>query len=120
MDLYGHINNVSYFKYVQAARVNFWELIGLNELHRDQGIGPILIRTACDFRRPLRFPDTIRVETQVSNLGMHSFTLVHDIYAGSGALAAEAEDVILIYNYNEHQKWPVPPEVLEQLTSVRV
>jgi len=24
MDLFGHVNNVMYFKYIQASRVNYW------------------------------------------------------------------------------------------------
>ena len=30
MDLFGHINNVAYFKYAQSARVNYLESVGIN------------------------------------------------------------------------------------------
>lgn len=32
MDMFGHINNVMYAKFVQAARVNYWEMVGLNSM----------------------------------------------------------------------------------------
>ena len=32
MDLFGHINNVMYAKYIQSARVNFVEKIGIMKM----------------------------------------------------------------------------------------
>lgn len=31
IDLLGHVNNVSYFRYIQASRVNYLELTGFLE-----------------------------------------------------------------------------------------
>ena len=36
MDLFGHINNVSYFKYIQASRVHYWEQSGISKLFEEK------------------------------------------------------------------------------------
>lgn len=118
MDLFGHINNVAFFKYIQASRVHFWEEIGLNEFHRENNIGPILARTSCDFRSPLHFPGNIFVEARLKELGMHSFVLEHTIFNEQRRLAAEAEDVIVIFDFEKKHKAPVPAYVLEKLAQV--
>lgn len=53
MDLFGHVNNVAYFKYVQASRVNYWEVSGLQTGFKETRVGPILLSTGCQFIKPL-------------------------------------------------------------------
>ena len=33
MDTYQHVNNVNFMKYMQSARVQFWEVSGLAKLY---------------------------------------------------------------------------------------
>ncbi len=35
IDLFGHINNLAIMKYVQAARVNYLELVGLMQMQAE-------------------------------------------------------------------------------------
>ena len=49
LDYFGHVNNVSFFKYIQAARVNYWDQIGLTKSHLETHIGPMLASCKCDF-----------------------------------------------------------------------
>ena len=79
MDLYGHINNVSYFKYLQASRVNYWEQIGMERWFRDEQIGPTLASTHCDFRNPLHYPGNIIVRASVVEMRQTSFSIYHQI-----------------------------------------
>lgn len=53
MDLFGHINNVAYFKYLQAARVHFWEEMGLLQNGKPGQVGPMLASAKCVYA--LRF-----------------------------------------------------------------
>ncbi|MBS1774274.1 MAG: acyl-CoA thioesterase [Bacteroidetes bacterium] len=103
MDLFGHINNVSYFKYVQAARVNYWETIGINSLKED-GIGPMLLSTSCRFQKPLFYPGNIVIESSVTYMKNTSFGISHRILNSDNELAAEAEDVIVMYDFDANEK----------------
>lgn len=46
-DAYKHVNNVTFIKYMQSARVNFWEETGLATYHTDTNKGPMLVSTKC-------------------------------------------------------------------------
>ena len=115
MDLFGHINNVAYFKYLQAGRVHYWETIGLNALHRQEGLGPILARTHCDFRQPLHFPGEISVHTRLKNLGNSSFVLEHEIRNETDELAALGEDVVVVYDFNRMETLAIPSVIRERM-----
>ena len=53
LDTFGHVNNISIFKYIQSARVEYLEQIGLNVMHQEHKIGPILASCKCEFRKTI-------------------------------------------------------------------
>jgi len=111
MDLFGHINNVMYFKFIQASRVNYWEHVGLMRDYYKDKIGPILVSTGCQFSKPLFYPDNIVIEVRVEFIKTTSIGLHHRISNGKNELVAEAHDVIVLYNFIKNEKVPIPAEL---------
>jgi acyl-CoA thioester hydrolase len=114
MDLFGHINNVSYFKYLQAGRVEYWERTGMTR-RMEQGFGPILAESTCRFVAPLAYPGTIEVRTGLAERRTSSFALMHQIYDEAGRLCAEGRDVIVWYDYGQNCKAPLGPDEIAAL-----
>ncbi len=108
MDLFGHINNVAYFKYIQASRVNYWEATGLADKFAETRLGPILLSTSCQFIQPLHYPGTIVAEASITFIKNTSFGIHHRIINEQGQVCAEANDVIVYFDFNKNEKAPVP------------
>lgn len=108
MDLFGHVNNVSFMKYVQAARVNYWEQIGLYSHFAATNIGPMLASTACQFKKPLFYPGNIMVQSRMAFIKTSSFGIHHQILDSDGAIAATAEDVMVLYDFTKNEKVTFP------------
>jgi acyl-CoA thioester hydrolase len=104
MDLLGHVNNVQIMKYVQAARVNFWEMIGLYDIGEKSDIGVMVVSVSCQFKKPLFYPGEVRIKTSVSNIGTTSFRLVHFIYNDEDELCVEAADAEVLYDFSKNEK----------------
>jgi len=115
MDLFGHINNVSYFKYVQASRVHYWELTGLAATFPVTRIGPVLLSTGCQFMQPLFYPGNIEVESRVEFMKNTSFGIHHRILNAAKEICAEAHDVIVMFDFNTNQKVPIPLEFRDKV-----
>ena len=115
MDLFGHINNVAYFKYVQSARVNFLETIGINTANPDNKISFVLAHSSCNYRQPLYFPDEIVVKTKTDWVKNSSMQLNHVIYNSKKEVCAEAIDIIVLYDYAAHSKLSIPQEIKEKV-----
>lgn len=120
MDLFGHINNVSYFKYLQAARVHFWESLGINELYVLEKIGPALAKTSCSFLRPVHYPGTIRLVIRVDWIKNSSFQLHHSLYDQQGNLCAEGEDIVVLFNYAKNEKYLLSEEQIALLSRYKL
>jgi acyl-CoA thioester hydrolase len=115
MDMFGHVNNVSYFKYVQASRVNYWEAIGLTKLFQETNVGAILASTSCQFKKPLHFPGKITVQARLDFIKQTSFGLKHQILNEQGEVAAEAQDVMVLYDFTKNVKVAIPEEIRAQI-----
>ena len=111
LDLFGHVNNVMYFKYIQAARVNYWETIGINASFKENKLGPILLSSSCQFKKQLLYPGNIIVKTGINFIKTTSFGIHHHIIDKQGDIVAEAEDVIVMFDFMKNEKVPVPAEM---------
>ncbi|KAA9341020.1 acyl-CoA thioesterase [Adhaeribacter soli] len=111
MDMFGHINNVSYFKYIQASRVNYWDAIGLSRLFKETKVGAILASTSCNFLKELHYPGSITVQVKLDFIKNTSFGLKHQILNEQGEVAAEAKDVLVMFDFNKNEKVAIPEEI---------
>ncbi|MGZ5243762.1 MAG: acyl-CoA thioesterase [Bacteroidia bacterium] len=111
MDMFGHVNNVSFFKYIQAARVNYWETIGLDKLHKEQNIAPILASVNMNFKKPLHYPGHISIITKMAYIRNTSFSFHHQILNHLGEIAAEATDVMVLVDQSTNGKVTFPTEI---------
>lgn len=111
LDLFGHINNVMFFKYIQASRVNYWDTIKLIRNYEHIKIGPLLASTTCHFRKPLYYPGNITVQARIDFIKNSSMGIQHRILNDKNEIAAEAQDVIVLYDYGKNEKVIIPQEL---------
>src|SRR5258708_4414401 len=83
MDSYRHVNNVVYFRYLENARLEYFQRMGWFEYEQQTGIGPILAATSARFRRALAFPDDIAIAARVTDIGEDRFSLEHVIVSAA-------------------------------------
>lgn len=115
IDLFEHVNNVAITKYIQSARVNYLETIGLMELQSKTKNGPILASTTCQFRKPLFYPGQVTIYSSVEFIKNTSFGIRHIIYNEQNEISAEAQDVVVFFDFNNNTKLIIPNEIRERI-----
>ncbi len=119
IDLFGHVNNLAIMKYVQAARVRCLESIGLMQSQMEQKTGPILASISCRFRKPLFYPGRVSVYSKVDEIKNTSFRIQYEIYDEQNEIAAEAQDIIVLYDFVKGTKLAIPDDLRKKLANVR-
>lgn len=104
LDLFGHVNNVAFFKYVQAARVNYCESIGLTSLNEPGKHSFMVASSQCQFKKPILFPGSVRVLAKADWIKNTSLQLSYRLLDHSEELVAEAADVIVVFDHHTKQK----------------
>lgn len=107
-DLFGHVNNIVYFRWFESVRMHFLARIGVLRSHAEQGVGVILASTTCDFKRPVHWPATLHIRTGAVHVGTTSFTLAYRLTNTAGDLVAEGTSVLVMYDYTRGHKVPIP------------
>ena len=120
MDALGHVNNTVYFRYMESARVAFLLAVGIDRLNHVGSIGVILQSAQCRFRRPVVYPDTLRISSRVESVETDRFTLGHELFSESrGEVVAIGSGVIVAYDYAKAAKASLPRDWVERLNASR-
>jgi acyl-CoA thioester hydrolase len=118
-DAFGHVNNTVYFRWMEIARIEYFEWARLNELMAQAGIGPILASIKCDFRRQLKYPDTVLVSGKVTSMGGASIKMTHLIYSQTQqAVVAEGDSVIVAFDYQAQRPVRIPDSIRARIDSM--
>ncbi len=119
MDAFSHVNNVTYFRYFETARIAYFDAIGYRESMEQNGIGPILASTSCRFRRPLSYPDDLVVGAGVSDVGTDAFTMQYAVWSQQlGTIAARGEGAIVNYDYRGGRRAPLADAVRQAIAQL--
>lgn len=112
MDLFRHVNNTVFFRYFEVARVAYLERIGFQKEIEESGIGPILASTYCNFRRPVTYPDTVRVGARTTEIGEDRFTMEYRLHSTAlDRAAAEGGGVVVAFDYRTGRRATLPDVV---------
>jgi acyl-CoA thioester hydrolase len=71
MDAMGHVNNTTYFRYMEIVRLEW--LFKIGAAPNPDGTGPVIVNAFCNFIRQLEFPGDIQARHFVTNPGRSSF-----------------------------------------------
>jgi acyl-CoA thioester hydrolase len=119
MDAYGHVNNAVYLRWFETARIEYFRRAQVEERMKTEHIGPILARATVDYRRPVVFPDTVRVEARVPKLGTTSFTMTYRLTSqAQGAVAAEGDSVVVMVDYRSGAKVPLDDLLRQRIADI--
>ncbi|MDR3452347.1 MAG: acyl-CoA thioesterase [Rhodoferax sp.] len=71
MDAMGHLNNTSYFRYLETIRIEWFRSIGC--VPDPQGEGPVIVNAFCNFYKQLEYPGDVLLKMYVSEPGRTTF-----------------------------------------------
>lgn len=71
MDAMGHLNNASYFRYLETVRIDWMYSIGC--VPDPKGEGPVIVNAFCNFYKQLEYPGDVLVKMYASDPGRTTF-----------------------------------------------
>lgn len=116
MDALGHANHTRFLVWMESARIELFQSIGLLD-HKT--IGPILADVQVSYRKPIHYPANLWCGVRVTRIGTKSFTLHYaigqqvseKIQTNEHSWLAEGTTVIVTYDYAKSSSVRIPDEV---------
>ena len=90
-------------------------MIGLSQAYNKTQIGAMLASTTCKFIKPLFYPGNIIIQARMAFIKNTSFGFHHQILNANNEICAEADDVMVYYDFNKNEKLPFPNSLREMV-----
>ncbi len=112
LDAYGHVNNLVYLKWFEAARAVYASRVGVEVIPRQNGVGAVLASISCKYLRQLSYPGNIFSGVRVARVSIGSITLEFRIADGQiGVPVAEGTCDAVLYDYAADKPVPIPDHI---------
>jgi acyl-CoA thioester hydrolase len=78
MDAMGHVNNTVYFRFMEQARIRWFERL-VPEEDAWQSTGIVIANASCNYRRAITYPGTVEVKLYVGAPGGASVPTTYEL-----------------------------------------
>ena len=115
MDAMGHVNNTVYFRYMEQARISWFEAL-IPEQEAWQSTGIVIVNASCNYKRPITYPGTVEVKLLVGPPGGSSVPTFYQLRVGADPLPyADGAAVVVFVNMKTQKPARIPDGIRERL-----
>jgi acyl-CoA thioester hydrolase len=113
MDAMGHVNNTVYFRFMEQARIGWFEgLVPRGEAWKSTGI--VIANASCNFKRAMNYPGTVDVKVFVGPPGGSSVATFYEL-AIDGELYADGAATVVFIDMERQKPVRIPSAIRAQL-----
>jgi acyl-CoA thioester hydrolase len=95
MDAMGHVNNTVYFRYMEQARIAWFEAL-VPQAEQWGEVSIVIVNASCNFRRPINYPGTVEVKVFAGPPGGSSVGTFYELRVDEEAYADGAATVVFV------------------------
>jgi acyl-CoA thioester hydrolase len=119
-DVYGHVNNVTYYSYFDTVANHFLIREGGLDIHASPVIA-LVVESKCSYRAPVAYPDELRAGLRVDKLTNRSVTYGVAIFgADDDEPVAHGHFVHVFVDREQRNAVPIPERIREALATLEV
>jgi acyl-CoA thioester hydrolase len=109
MDAMGHVNNTVYFRYMEQARIGWFDAL-VPDKEAWSALGIVIVSTSCNFRKPLTYPGTVEVRLFVGAPGGSSVPTFYELNVGE-ELYADGVAVVVFIDMQSQKPVRIPERI---------
>ena len=115
MDAMGHVNNTVYFRYMEQARISWFDaLVPEEEAWKSTGI--VIANATCNFKRPFNYPGTVEIKVFTGAPGGSSVPTFYEMRLESeAAVYADGEATVVFIDMKTQKPVRIPDEIRKRL-----
>ncbi|MCG7594369.1 thioesterase family protein [Mycobacterium sp. PSTR-4-N] len=117
-DVYGHVNNVTYYSYFDTIANHFLITEGGLDIHTSPVIA-LVVESSCTYRAPAAYPDQLRAGLRVDVLSRRSVTWGVAIFGADDAEPlAHGRFVHVFVDREQRRAVPIPDPIRAALETI--
>ena len=117
-DGFGHVNNAVFIRWFESARIEYMNLIEV-ELTVER-VGPILAAVSCNFRKQVKYPDTVLSGARITRIGRSSVAIEHAMFStAQNDVVADGDSTVVLFDYENQKSSPLTDELRAKITGLQ-
>lgn len=118
-DIYGHVNNVTYYSYFDTVANTYLIEYGHLNIHNDDIVGYV-VNSGCNYYAPVAFPDKLEGGLRVNRLGVSSVEYGLAIFKeGEDVAVADGHFVHVFVDKQTNKSVPIPDMIRKALERIK-
>jgi acyl-CoA thioester hydrolase len=115
MDAMGHVNNTVYFRFMEQARIGWFDaLVPEDAAWKSTGI--VIANASCNFKRPLSYPGIVEVRVYTGTLGGSSVPTFYElVLLENQAVYADGEATVVFIDMKTQKPVRIPEDIRKRL-----
>jgi acyl-CoA thioester hydrolase len=115
MDAMGHVNNTVYFRFMEQARIGWFDAL-VPEEAAWKSTGIVIANAACNFKRPFNYPGTVEVKVYTGGPGGSSVPTFYEMrLTEEQTLYADGEATVVFIDMTTQKPVRIPEEIRKRL-----
>ena len=112
MDAFGHVNNVMYYRYIESARIAYFDRLNVF----DQDVVTVVASSQCKYLKPVFYPDVLHIGARVEEVRNSAIRMHYILYSTQQqAVVADGEAVIVFVDKLEMKKTSIPEHLRQAI-----
>lgn len=108
MDAFGHVNNVMYYRYIESARIAYFDLLNVF----DQDVVTVVASSQCKYLKPVFYPDVLHIGARVEEMRNSAIRMHYVLFSQQQQqIVADGEAVIVFVDKVEMKKALIPQQL---------
>lgn len=119
LDVFQHVNNARYLEFLEEARWDFFEQVGLTPLFLDNGLGMAVVNININYRHSAKLNDLIEITTSFQSINQRSAVISQLITRhGTDQVIADAHITFVGFDLTQGKSVPFSPAIRETIQTL--
>lgn len=115
MDAFGHVNNVMYYRYVESARIKYFDALNLFNIN----ILTVVASSQCKYLKPVFYPDRLHIAARIDEIRNSAIRMHYLLWSEQQQMiVAESEAVIVFVDEKTLKKANIPESSREKMITL--
>ena len=108
MDAFGHVNNVMYYRYIESARIEYFDRLNVF----DQDVLTVVASSQCKYLKPVFYPDVLHIGARVDEMRNSAIRMHYVLFSQQQQqIVADGEAVIVFVDKVAMKKALIPQQL---------
>lgn len=111
MDAFGHVNNVMYYRYIESARIAYFDRLNVF----GQDVLTVVASSQCKYLKPVFYPDVLLIGARIEEMRNSAIRMRYVLFSQQQQQIVADGDAVVVFVDKVEMKKTLIPQYLREI-----